>query len=691
MVESSESVRLLRPGSIAALLAVAIAASVCAGPTASLPVSGAADARPDRGARRIVSLVPSVTETLFAIGAGESMVGVTHHDRSPAAVHAKAVVGGFAAPSFAAIEALEPDLVIASRMHTELSERLRAAGREVVVMDDIDLKTFYERTLALGELTGETEPAQMLVEEIRARLERLARKLDRIPQDERLRVARLMGLEGPTAPGDDSFQLEYIRAAGGIPPCWGEDGAVASPSPEQWRAFDPEVIYACGEGVDWLARLQSDARFSGLSAVREGRVYSFPCALTCRTSVHAADFAEWLAATIYPRRLTSEQTRLGDDRVLSHRAIRIPFDYIEEARVVRSAIDDFEHRSLVLELAEPMRVLSSLEGLREQVVAVVNHGLHPAAWEALHADGPEATSERVCEVHGLESAATAMLHTGAGLENRAVAQKSYAELAVVALVTAGVRSNAMRAGEDEGRWIEPGTINIILLTSRRLTPRAMVRAVIAATEAKTAALQDLDVRSSYTPLAQATGTGTDNVVVIEGAGSPADSAGGHTKLGELIAGAVSEAVREAVGRQNALSADRSVFARLDERGLGVAEIGERYLAGRADHPRRAAGALERALLDPAVAGLVESALALADSRRRGLVGDLTAFTRACRATVAEATGVEPLPSIDAVPAGELPEPLEQVLEALISAALSSADRTDGEPAAEATGQERCAP
>ncbi len=691
MAESSASSRPPRPRSIAALLAVAIAASVCAGPPASLPVSGAADATPEGGARRIVSLVPSVTETLLAIGAAESVVGVTHHDRSPAAVHAKAVVGGFAAPSFAAIEALDPDLVIASRMHAGLSERLRAAGLEVVAMDDTDLEAFYERTLALGELTGKTERAQRLVDEIRARFELLSRKLDRIPEDERLRVARLMGLEGPTAPGDDSFQVDYIRAAGGIPPRWGEDGAVANPSAEQWRAFDPEVIYACGDGIDWPARLRDDARFRDLTAVREERVYSFPCALTCRTSVHAADFAEWLAATIYPRRLTSDETRLRDDRVLSQSAIRIPFAYVEEARVARSAIDDFEHRSLVLELAEPMRVLSSLEGSRERVSAVVDHALHPAAWQELHRVGPRAMSKRVCGLLGLESDTTAVLHTGAGLENLAVVAKSHGDLSVVALVTAGVESNAMRAGEDEGCWIEPGTINVILLANRRLTPRAMVRAVIAATEAKTAALQDLDVRSAYTPLAQATGTGTDNVVVVEGAGSPADGAGGHTRLGELIARAVREAVREAIVRQNALSADRGVFARLDERGLGVAEMGERYLAGRTDNLRRAVLALERALLDPAVAGMVESALALADAERRGLVGDLAAFGRACRETVAKATGVEPLPSIDAVPAGELPEPLEQVLEALISAALSSAGRAGKAPAAEAPGAERCGP
>ncbi|MBR9986561.1 MAG: adenosylcobinamide amidohydrolase, partial [Desulfosarcina sp.] len=73
------------------------------------------------------------------------------------------------------------------------------------------------------------------------------------------------------------------------------------------------------------------------------------------------------------------------------------------------------------------------------------------------------------------------------------------------------------------------TINIIVLANMRLTPRAMNRAIISATEAKTAALQDLDIRSSYTPMTNpATGTGTDNIIVVQGDGTRIDNAGGHT-------------------------------------------------------------------------------------------------------------------------------------------------------------------
>jgi adenosylcobinamide amidohydrolase len=93
-------------------------------------------------------------------------------------------------------------------------------------------------------------------------------------------------------------------------------------------------------------------------------------------------------------------------------------------------------------------------------------------------------------------------------------------------VTAGVKTNAMRAGLNEAQCVEEygkftcynreGTINIILLTNAKLTAGAMVRTLITITETKVAALQDLDVRSSYNPKVQATGTGTDNAVIISG-------------------------------------------------------------------------------------------------------------------------------------------------------------------------------
>jgi len=240
------------------------------------------------------------------------------------------------------------------------------------------------------------------------------------------------------------------------------------------------------------------------------------------------------------------------------------------------------------------------------------------------------------------------------------------DMIVYALVTAGVETNAMRASTDEGSFYEPGTINVIILSNMQLTPRALTRAIISATEAKSAALQDLDIRSSYSPGCQATGTGTDEVLVVEGRGKRVDNAGGHSKLGELIAKAVYSGVKESIARQNGLSADRSVFQRINERKINlyglVNECGK--FSGE-ETPQICAG-LERLLLNPVHAGFLESAFAVSAAYDSGLVTDLQSFQNACTHNCEEITGCKIDTWIKFVPEDFASKPICMAFDALLN-------------------------
>jgi len=159
---------------------------------------------------------------------------------------------------------------------------------------------------------------------------------------------------------------------------------------------------------------------------------------------------------------------------------------------------------------------------------------------------------------GIRPRDIAFLSTGVSMDELAVCEKSYEEFKVSCLATAGAKGNALRTGVDEAAYVErnrrfagAGTINIIIITNAALTYGAMARAIITATEAKTAAMQDLNVRSTYTPQNQATGTGTDNVIVVSGKmGKPLLLTSGHTKMGELIGSAAKTAVAEALRKHD---------------------------------------------------------------------------------------------------------------------------------------------
>jgi adenosylcobinamide hydrolase len=161
---------------------------------------------------------------------------------------------------------------------------------------------------------------------------------------------------------------------------------------------------------------------------------------------------------------------------------------------------------------------------------------------------------------GLRRCDVTFLSTGVDMEKVAFCEKIYDDFHVCCIATGGARNNALRTGVDEGKWIEkdtgfipkPGTINIILLTNVTLTWGAMARAIITATEAKTAALQDLNYRSTPNPQVQATGTGTDNMLVVSGVNPDIviSQTGGHSKMGELIGVAAKNAVTEALKKHD---------------------------------------------------------------------------------------------------------------------------------------------
>jgi adenosylcobinamide hydrolase len=211
-------------------------------------------------------------------------------------------------------------------------------------------------------------------------------------------------------------------------------------------------------------------------------------------------------------------------------------------------------KTLVIGLPGKTQALSTMDGFKEISFACNNYA-PPQLWKWLHEPGNRETylTELLNEL-GLRLEDGACLGTGVDMDNVVVKTMEYSGLWVTSFVTAGVKTNAMRAGLDEaGKFTcrdREATINIILLTNAKLTAGAMARALITITEAKVAALQDLDVRSSYNPKAQATGTGTDNAVIIPGWGPLITYTGGHSKIGELMAKTVYEAVKEAIIRSS---------------------------------------------------------------------------------------------------------------------------------------------
>ena len=243
-----------------------------------------------------------------------------------------------------------------------------------------------------------------------------------------------------------------------------------------------------------------------------------------------------------------------------------------EFRLVRNG------RFLVAELLTGHRVISTSVrngGQREGLRFLVNHQScegtdHRERHAAITGAGGETYHDTACGEIGLDAALVAMMGTAANMNYAAVVAATDAGVTATAVVTAGVHGNAACAGdravwrETERAWEKveevPGTINTMLLIDHAVTEGALARAVITMTEAKSAALQRLAVRSLYSQ-DFATGTGTDQycVAATMERGKALTSTSPHSKLGELIGVAVRDATLEALRWQNGLEASSTRF------------------------------------------------------------------------------------------------------------------------------------
>ena len=197
-------------------------------------------------ARRIISLVPSATATLEAIGAGDALVGRTDFD-AQAWASALPSVGGGLEPSLEAIVSLRPDLVVrfAGEQDPRTRERLDALGIPYVTVRPDGLADIFETARLLGRVTGREQAADSLERALRRGLDDTARAAALLP---RLRVAYVLGGTPPWVAGPGTYIDEVLSLLGGDN-VFSDLGALYSAvSPEELRSRDIDVVLVSSLG-----------------------------------------------------------------------------------------------------------------------------------------------------------------------------------------------------------------------------------------------------------------------------------------------------------------------------------------------------------------------------------------------------------------------------------------------------------
>lgn len=262
---------------------------------------------------RIVSLSPSITECLFALGLGDRVVGVTNYCDYPPEALTRSKVGGYYDLNLEAIVALRPDLVVCMPEHADYLSDLERLDLSHLTVDHRKVEAILESLTTLGRTCGVPERAKALVRDIRQRMRTVQeRVIDRRHPSVLVCVGRNMGsatIDDVYLAGHAGFYDEMITLAGGTNAYQGE---LAFPvvTREGLLRLKPEIIIDMvadlpESGLTETDVLQQWNSLPDLPAVRQGRVFLFTDDFVVVPGPRFIQILEKMAAVIHPEGIES--------------------------------------------------------------------------------------------------------------------------------------------------------------------------------------------------------------------------------------------------------------------------------------------------------------------------------------------------------------------------------------------------
>jgi len=256
-------------------------------------------------AKRIVSLAPSITEILFAIGAGEQIVGRDENSDFPAEVKNIASIGStYKTLNTEAILALKPDLVVAANINTpEQVKALEDLGITVYAFNNPkDFNGMFAHLKIAGQLTGHEKEAATLVENLSARVNAVEKMTASVATHPKV-FYELDGTDPlkPWTSGPGTFIDSMIKMAGGVNIGGVLSGEWAQISAEELLLQQPDmIILGDGKFGATVASIKTRAGWSDLKAVQNNAVFDFNADLASRPAPRLVDGLEALLGILHP-------------------------------------------------------------------------------------------------------------------------------------------------------------------------------------------------------------------------------------------------------------------------------------------------------------------------------------------------------------------------------------------------------
>ena len=298
----------MRKTCLALLLIVVIAtAAACAGaqsgPGTIMDAAGR-QVHLDSAPTRIVSHVPSITETLFALGLGDKLVADDDYSDYPEAAKTKPKIGGYFTPNIEEIVAMKPDLVLTDGYVPELVSKLDSLNIPVAVINPKDINGILSDIELLGNLTGAQKEAQELTGEMKSRINAVIFKV--APLSYRPSVFYVFDATDPAKPwtaGPGSFVDSLITMAGGHNVASNTSGPWVQFNMEELVNSNPDIILVdSSHGTAAISpdQLKGLPGWQDLKAVKENQIYVIDGDLVNRSGPRIVDGLEEIAKILHP-------------------------------------------------------------------------------------------------------------------------------------------------------------------------------------------------------------------------------------------------------------------------------------------------------------------------------------------------------------------------------------------------------
>ena len=248
---------------------------------------------------RVISLAPNLTEIVFAIGAGDRLVGRTSYCDYPPEAKALPEVGDTTRPSLEKVIALQPRVVListASQLEV-FTQQLRDQNIAVFVTNPRDLEGVFRNIDQIGRIVGHQQQAELLIQKLRDRTRAVE---EAVKGKQPMRVFYQLSAEPLYTIGREAFETDLIRRAGGISVTADVPGAWPRYSNESALASKPEAIVLPTGGSMGAANSNVIDALQQSPAMLAGHVYKINGDFLVRPGPRAIDGLEAMARALHP-------------------------------------------------------------------------------------------------------------------------------------------------------------------------------------------------------------------------------------------------------------------------------------------------------------------------------------------------------------------------------------------------------